>query len=161
MCGIFGVIGGTSVINDILSGLSNLEYRGYDSSGIAYVRNNQIETYRAEGKLNNLKKYLEAKIVDTHMGIGHTRWATHGIPSKINAHPHSTDEVSIVHNGIIENFLKLKTNLIDKGHIFKSQTDSEVIAHLITDHLNSGCTPEDSIKKTLPLLEGAFAIAVC
>ena len=160
MCGIFGVIGGTSVINDILSGLTKLEYRGYDSSGIAYVRNNQIETYRAEGKLNNLKKNLVEKIVDTPMGIGHTRWATHGIPSKINAHPHSTDEVSIVHNGIIENFLKLKTNLIDKGHIFKSKTDSEVIAHLITDHLNSGCTPEDSIKKTLPLLEGAFAIAV-
>ena len=160
MCGIFGVSGNSPAVCEIIEGLSRLEYRGYDSSGIAILNNKKIESYRAEGKLLNLKKIISKKTINGTVGIGHTRWATHGIPSKENAHPHITDQVAIVHNGIIENFSDLKIDLMQKGHLFKSQTDSEVIAHLLTDFLDSGFSPEESIQKTLPKLEGAFAIAV-
>ena len=160
MCGIFGVIGSKSVVKEVILGLSKLEYRGYDSSGLSFIHNDKIYTYRAEGKLKNLKYTLQNKVLKGKIAIGHTRWATHGIPSEKNAHPHSTENVSIVHNGIIENFLELKTKLTIKGYNFKSQTDSEVIAYLITDYLKKGLSPEESIRKTLPELEGAFAIAV-
>ncbi|MAI84510.1 MAG: glutamine--fructose-6-phosphate transaminase (isomerizing) [Rickettsiales bacterium] len=160
MCGIFGVIGRDSVVEEVVLGLSKLEYRGYDSSGLSYIDNNTIHTYRAQGKLINLKKNIQNKVLKGKIAIGHTRWATHGIPSEKNAHPHSTENVSIVHNGIIENFLDLKTRLYNKGYNFSSQTDSEVIAHLITDYLKKGLSPEESVKKTLPELEGAFAVAV-
>ena len=160
MCGIFGVLGDTPAIDEIMEGLSRLEYRGYDSSGIAVLNDKKIESYRAEGKLLNLKKIISKKTVHGKIGIGHTRWATHGVPSEKNAHPHTTDQVAIVHNGIIENFSDLKNDLVQKGHLFKSQTDSEVIAHLLTDFLDSGFSPEESIQKTLPKLEGAYAIAV-
>lgn len=160
MCGIFGVIGSKSVVKEVILGLSKLEYRGYDSSGLSFIHNDKIYTYRAEGKLKNLKYTLQNKVLKGKIAIGHTRWATHGIPSEKNAHPHSTENVSIVHNGIIENFLELKTKLTIKGYNFKSQTDSEVIAYLITDYLKKGLSPEESIRKTLPELQGAFAIAV-
>ena len=160
MCGIFGVFGNTPAVENIIEGLTKLEYRGYDSSGIAILNDTRIECFRAEGKLINLKKILKKKKIKGNIGIGHTRWATHGVPSQRNAHPHITDQVAIVHNGIIENFNELKISLTGKGHIFKSQTDSEVIAHLLTDFLESGLSPEDAIKETLPKLEGAFAIAV-
>ena len=160
MCGIFGIISNKPVLDHIINGLTKLEYRGYDSSGISIVSNHSIKTYRAEGKLKNLKKLLKTKKINGNIGIGHTRWATHGAPSEINAHPHVAKSVAIVHNGIINNFGELKKKLLKKGHIFKSQTDSEVIAHLITDHLEDGLTPEEAVKKTLPILDGAFAIAV-
>ena len=160
MCGIFGIISNKPVLDHIINGLTKLEYRGYDSSGVSILTNHSIETFRAEGKLKNLKKLLKTKKVNGNIGIGHTRWATHGVPSEINAHPHVAKSVAIVHNGIIDNFGELKKKLLKKGHIFKSQTDSEVIAHLITDHLEDGLTPEEAVKKTLPILDGAFAIAV-
>mgnify|MGYP001272539386 CR=1 FL=1 len=160
MCGIFGIISNKPVLDYIINGLTKLEYRGYDSSGVSILTNHSIETFRAEGKLKNLKKLLKTKKVNGNIGIGHTRWATHGVPSEINAHPHVAKSVAIVHNGIINNFGELKKKLLKKGHIFKSQTDSEVIAHLITDHLEDGLTPEEAVKKTLPILDGAFAIAV-
>ena len=151
MCGIFGIISNKPVLDHIINGLTKLEYRGYDSSGISIVSNHSIKTYRAEGKLKNLKKLLKTKKINGNIGIGHTRWATHGAPSEINAHPHVAKSVAIVHNGIINNFGELKKKLLKKGHIFKSQTDSEVIAHLITDHLEDGLTPEEAVKKTLPI----------
>ena len=160
MCGIFGVLSDEPVVNKIIKGLHKLEYRGYDSSGISVVVDQKIQTIRAQGKLINLKKKLSNKNIEGTLGIGHTRWATHGIPSTKNAHPHNSTNVSIVHNGIIENYSELKKDLLKKGYVFKSETDSEVIAHLITDHLEDGLTPEEAVKKTLPILDGAFAIAV-
>tara|TARA_B100000989_G_scaffold298774_1_gene289754 strand:- start:1848 stop:3668 length:1821 start_codon:yes stop_codon:yes gene_type:complete len=160
MCGIFGVFGTNSVVDDIIEGLSRLEYRGYDSSGLAVYNEQKLQSLRAEGKLINLKEILQKNKIDGKIGIGHTRWATHGIPSEINAHPHVTEKVALVHNGIIENFDSLKKTLTNKGYNFKSQTDSEVIANLITDFLNRGFGPLESIKKTLPKLKGSFAIAV-
>ena len=147
MCGIFGVFGTNSVVDDIIEGLSRLEYRGYDSSGLAVFNKQRINSVRAEGKLENLKKILKKKKINGKIGIGHTRWATHGVPSEINAHPHVTEKVALVHNGIIENFDILKKTLSKKGHNFKSQTDSEVIANLLTDFLNEGFDPLESIKK--------------
>lgn len=160
MCGIFGVFGGKNVVEDVLLGLTRLEYRGYDSSGLSLVEKEGIKTFKAQGKLCNLKKSLKKAKFNSNIAIGHTRWATHGVPSKVNAHPHVTEDVSIVHNGIIENFTQLKKELISNGHIFNSETDSEVIVHLLTDYLRRGLSPEDSLKKTLPKLEGAFSIAV-
>ena len=136
MCGIFGVNAKYSVIAPILDGLTKLEYRGYDSSGIAVIdENKEIKTIRSKGKLFNLKKKLDKIKINGKIGIGHTRWATHGVPSTTNAHPHTSDNVSIVHNGIIENYSSLKKELQKKGYNFKSQTDSEVIAHLLSMNL--------------------------
>ena len=162
MCGIFGIVGNGSIVEKILDSLTRLEYRGYDSSGIAVNENKKkrILCYRAEGKLKNLKKILKTKKVDSNIGIGHTRWATHGVPSKKNAHPHSTESVAIVHNGIIENYLELKNELEKLGCKFNSQTDSEVIAHLLSLFLGKGMSPNEAVKLTLPKLEGAFAIAI-
>ena len=162
MCGIFGIVGEDLIVEKILGSLTRLEYRGYDSSGIAISdsEKKKILCFRAEGKLDNLKKILKNKKINGQIGIGHTRWATHGVPSEKNAHPHYTDSVAIVHNGIIENYIELKKELSDKGCKFKSQTDSEVIAHLLTQFLNKGLSPNEAIKETLPKLEGAFALAI-
>ena len=160
MCGIFGVLSNRSVTRPILEGLTKLEYRGYDSSGISVLdEGKKIKTIRSKGKLINLKKKLEKTNLKGNIGIGHTRWATHGAPSTINAHPHTSENVSIVHNGIIENYSILKKNLQKKGYEFKSQTDSEVIAHLLNFELKNE-KPEIAIKNTLSHLEGAFAIAI-
>ncbi len=160
MCGIFGAYSDSEVISSILEGLSKLEYRGYDSSGISILRNNNsIKTIRAKGKLKNLSKKIKSEDLRGNIGIGHTRWATHGVPSTNNAHPHASEDVSIVHNGIIENYSKLKLMLRKKGFKFQSQTDSEVIAHLLSYHLRNN-SPKEAIKKTLSSLEGAFAIAI-
>jgi len=160
MCGIFGVFANYSVTPSIIEGLTKLEYRGYDSSGISILdEKKQIKTIRSKGKLNNLKEKLKKTKFDGNIGIGHTRWATHGVPSTINAHPHVSESVSIVHNGIIENYSFLKQILSKKGYKFKSQTDSEVIAHLLDDQLKNH-SPEVAIKMTLSKLEGAFALAI-
>ena len=160
MCGIFGVFSKNPVIDFILEGLSKLEYRGYDSSGISILdENNIIKTIRAKGKLNNLNKKINKKNLLGNIGIGHTRWATHGIPSTNNAHPHSSESVSIVHNGIIENYSTLKKMLKERGFKFQSQTDSEVIAHLLSLQLRNN-NPKEAIKKALAYLDGAFAIAI-
>ena len=160
MCGIFGVIANYSVVNSILEGLTKLEYRGYDSSGISILdKNKKLKTIRSKGKLINLKNKLKNINVNGKIGIGHTRWATHGVPSTLNAHPHTSDKVSIVHNGIIENYSILKKELQKKGYKFKSQTDSEVIAHLLDSELTFE-EPVVAIRKTLAKLEGAFAIAI-
>jgi glucosamine--fructose-6-phosphate aminotransferase (isomerizing) len=160
MCGIFGVNAKYSVIAPILDGLTKLEYRGYDSSGIAVIdENKEIKTIRSKGKLLNLKKKLDKIKINGKIGIGHTRWATHGVPSTTNAHPHTSDNVSIVHNGIIENYSTLKKELQKKGYNFKSQTDSEVIAHLLSHKLKNH-NAKVAIKMTLSKLEGAFAIAI-
>ena len=159
MCGIFGVFSDENVLYNIINGLKKLEYRGYDSSGVAILKNKKIYTTRAKGKLSKLIAKLNQKNISGNIGIGHTRWATHGVPSTTNAHPHTTNEVSIVHNGIIENYSSLKTKLITQGSIFKSETDSEVISHLLTKQLKKE-TPIEAVQKTLKLLEGAFAIAI-
>ncbi len=160
MCGIFGIFSNSQVIDSILMGLSKLEYRGYDSSGLSILDDkNSIKTIRAKGKLENLNKKLKNTNLVGNVGIGHTRWATHGVPSTNNAHPHSSENVSIVHNGIIENYSDLKKMLRNKGFSFKSQTDSEVIAHLLSYQLREN-NPKKAIKNTLEYLEGAFAIAI-
>jgi len=160
MCGIVGIVGNTPVAQRLLDGLIRLEYRGYDSAGIATITNQKIELRRAEGKLNNLRQLLEQKPLAGTTGIGHTRWATHGAPVERNAHPHATDEVAVVHNGIIENFDAIKTRLIAEGSHFKSDTDTEVIPHLISSHLRKGVPTHDAMAKTLAELHGAFAIGV-
>ena len=136
MCGIIGYIGNKKASEVLINGLSHLEYRGYDSSGVALMEGSDIEIYKAQGKLNNLVKVLETKqdiCSKAHIGIGHIRWATHGLPTETNAHPHTCNckSLTLVHNGIIENYQELKEELIKKGSVFKSQTDTEVAAHLI------------------------------
>ena len=154
MCGIFGIFSNNPVINPILMGLSKLEYRRYDSSGISVLNNsNSIITIRAKGKLENLNKKIKTNEPLGNIGIGHTRWATHGVPSTSNAHPHVSENVSIVHNGIIENYSQIKKMLKNKGFIFKSQTDSEVIAHLLSYELRLN-TPRNAIKKYFTILRG-------
>jgi len=160
MCGIVGILGKTDVADTILESLRRLEYRGYDSAGIATIKDGKIERRRAQGKLGKLAQALEAEPLAGFSGIGHTRWATHGAPTVVNAHPHATEKVAVVHNGIIENFRALKRELSDKGHEFLSETDTEVIAHLLTDFLNGGLEPEEAFSKTVTRLEGAFALAV-
>jgi glucosamine--fructose-6-phosphate aminotransferase (isomerizing) len=159
MCGIIGVLGNEAAAPRLVEALKRLEYRGYDSAGIAVLINGQIEKRRAEGKIRNLEELLTRNPAQGFEGIGHTRWATHGKPSERNAHPHATDKVAIVHNGIIENFRHLREELTTAGHVFESETDSEVIAHLITHHLDQGLTPHEAVKASLTRLEGAFAIA--
>ena len=154
MCGIFGVYSSSLVVKSILNGLSKLEYRGYDSSGISILdEKRKIHTLRAKGKIEKLKEKLKKISFNGHIGIGHTRWATHGVPSTANAHPHSSNNVSIVHNGIIENYSVLKNKLIKLGYKFTSETDSEVIAHLLDFELKKN-EPNIAIKKMLSQLEG-------
>lgn len=160
MCGIVGMIGQTSVGSRLLEGLKRLEYRGYDSAGIATLSNGQIERRRAEGKLKQLQDLIEHSPIVGTMGIGHTRWATHGAPTQENAHPHASDQVAVVHNGIIENYAELKAMLIAKGHVFESQTDTEVVVHLLTQYLDEGMTPIEAVRLALKELVGAFAFAI-
>lgn len=160
MCGIVGILAERPVAPLLLDGLRRLEYRGYDSAGIATLVNGHIENRRAEGKLGNLAMRLENEPLAGHVGIGHTRWATHGKPTETNAHPHVTDKVALVHNGIIENHRELRKELEEKQHRFLSETDTETIAHLITDYLNQNMTPQEATAAALKRLEGAFAIAV-
>lgn len=160
MCGIVGIISKTSVSERILEGLKRLEYRGYDSAGIATSVNRSLLRRRAEGKLSALENVLESNPLPGLVGIGHTRWATHGAPTERNAHPHATKKVAIVHNGIIENFEHLKSILEAKGYQFESDTDTEVVAVLITDFLDSGATPHEAVQQTLKKLEGAFALGI-
>lgn len=160
MCGIVGIIGTEPVAPVILEALKRLEYRGYDSAGIATLSQGKIERRRAEGKLFNLEKALDSWPLDGTIGIGHTRWATHGAPTERNAHPHVTDRVAIVHNGIIENFRELREKLTAGGAVFATETDSEVIAHLVTHHLDKGLSPREAAAKAIGELEGAFALGI-
>jgi len=160
MCGIVGIAGIAPVAERLLEGLRKLEYRGYDSSGIATVYDKKIHRLRAEGKLANLEALLHRSPLAGNTGIGHTRWATHGLPTQENAHPHATGRVALVHNGIIENFRKLKQELQREGVSFSSQTDTEVILHLIDQLILKGDTPEKAVSSTLKRLEGAFALGI-
>jgi len=160
MCGIDAIIGQAEVAPLLLEGLKRLEYRGYDSAGIATLTNGKIERSRAEGKLVNLEALMNDSPVPGTIGIGHTRWATHGAPNEKNAHPHATDKVAVVHNGIIENFLELKEEVEAHGHVLSSDTDTEVIVHLITQYLEEGLSPKDAVAKALNRLEGAYALGV-
>ena len=163
MCGIVGCIGQKDLISFLIDGLEKLEYRGYDSAGIAVHAGEEVKVYKAEGKLQNLKDLLNGNAGnDLKSGIGHIRWATHGVPNEINAHPHTSfnNKVSIVHNGIIENYKEIKAELISKGYEFKSQTDTEVIAHLIEDCIKSGDSCGETIRTALRKLDGAYALGI-
>ncbi len=160
MCGIIGIIGKAEAAPLLIDGLKRLEYRGYDSTGVATLRNGQIDRRRAEGKVSNLEALLQDEPLAGTTGIGHTRWATHGVPSENNAHPHATDRVAIVHNGIIENFQELRDELARHGNAFVTDTDTEVVAHLVTHFLEEGCDPVEAVRAALPKLEGAFALVM-
>ena len=160
MCGIVGIVGKEPVAGSIVEALRRLEYRGYDSAGVATVAKGEIVRRRVIGKLGGLAASLRDTPLPGDVGIGHTRWATHGAPSEANAHPHATPKVAIVHNGIIENFRELRKQLEAAGHKFESQTDSETIAHLITDLLAKGMKPADAAKAAIKQLEGAFALGI-
>ncbi|MDH3792621.1 MAG: class II glutamine amidotransferase, partial [Rhodospirillales bacterium] len=157
MCGIIGILGKAPVAPLLLDGLKRLEYRGYDSAGLATLVNGAIERRRAEGKLVNLADRVAAEPLAGTIGIGHTRWATHGRPNEANAHPHANGRVGVVHNGIIENFEALRGELEAAGHAFETETDTEVIVHLLTAHLDQQKTPQEAVSATLKRLEGAFA----
>ena len=159
MCGIIGISSNKSVSANIINSLKKLEYRGYDSAGIATLSDGFINEVKSEGRVENLEKNFDLKILSGNIGIGHVRWATHGVPNSINAHPHSSENVSVVHNGIIENSTLLKKHLINKGHNFKSQTDTEVIVHLITENLKTS-ELQEAITKTLKQLHGSFALGI-
>ncbi|KFB10030.1 glutamine--fructose-6-phosphate transaminase (isomerizing) [Nitratireductor basaltis] len=160
MCGIVGIIGNSQVAPLIVDALKRLEYRGYDSAGVATLSEGQLDRLRAEGKLINLEKRLAEKPLKGTIGIGHTRWATHGIPNEPNAHPHFSDGVAIVHNGIIENFGELRDELKADGYSFASQTDTEVVAHLVARELKAGKAPREAAHAALKRLQGAFALAI-
>ena len=159
MCGIIGISSNKSVSSSIINSLKKLEYRGYDSAGIATLSDGFINEVKSKGKVENLENNFDLKNLSGNIGIGHVRWATHGVPNSINAHPHSSENVSIVHNGIIENSTLLKKYLLSKGHKFKSQTDTEVIVHLITENLKTS-ELQDAITKTLKQLHGSFALGI-
>ncbi len=159
MCGIIGILGLQPVAPGLIDALRRLEYRGYDSAGVATLENGHLTRRRAEGKLRNLEQRLEREPLLGAIGIGHTRWATHGRPNETNAHPHATDRVAVVHNGIIENFNELRAELSARGAKFVTETDTEVIAHLVTDLMQGGLGPIDAVKAALPRLKGAFALA--
>jgi glucosamine--fructose-6-phosphate aminotransferase (isomerizing) len=159
MCGIVGILGRGPVADQIVDSLKRLEYRGYDSAGIATLEGDHLERRRAEGKLKNLEIRLRTEPLAGHTGIGHTRWATHGKPTESNAHPHATDNVAVVHNGIIENFRELRQMLQKQGAKFSSETDTEVVAHLVNSYLLKGASPQEAVKASLPQLRGAFALA--
>jgi glucosamine--fructose-6-phosphate aminotransferase (isomerizing) len=158
MCGIVGILGRAPVAEQLVDSLKRLEYRGYDSAGIATLEGDHLERRRAEGKLKNLEARLRAEPLAGHTGIGHTRWATHGKPTENNAHPHATARVAVVHNGIIENFRELREALQKKGTVFKTETDTEIVLHLVDDLLGQGFKPIDAVKATLSQLRGAFAL---
>jgi len=159
MCGIIGISSNKSVSSSIINSLKKLEYRGYDSAGIATLSDGFINEVKSEGRVENLENNFDLKNLSGNIGIGHVRWATHGVPNSVNAHPHSSENVSVVHNGIIENSTLLKKYLLNKGHKFKSQTDTEVIVHLITEHLKT-TELQEAITKTLKQLHGSFALGI-
>jgi glucosamine--fructose-6-phosphate aminotransferase (isomerizing) len=158
VCGIVGILGREPVAEHLVDALKRLEYRGYDSAGVATLEGAVLERRRAEGKLRNLEKKLEREPLRGTIGIGHTRWATHGRPSEANAHPHATDRLAVVHNGIIENFRELREELEKTGARFASETDTEVVAHLVTHEMSKGRSPAEAVKAALPRLRGAFAL---
>ena len=158
MCGIVGVLGTRPVAGLIVDALKRLEYRGYDSAGVATLENGRLERRRAEGKLRNLEAKLAAAPLRGAIGIGHTRWATHGKPTEINAHPHASPRLAVVHNGIIENFRALRQELAAKGHAFATETDSEIAAFVVEDELSKGKSPQDAVHAALGRLRGAFAL---
>jgi glucosamine--fructose-6-phosphate aminotransferase (isomerizing) len=160
MCGIVGIVGHAPVAPLIVDALKRLEYRGYDSAGVATVEHGQLARRRAEGKLVNLERRLQSDPLAGTIGIGHTRWATHGVANETNAHPHFSNDVAIVHNGIIENFAELRAELVADGYEFSSQTDTEVVAHLISRELRNGEKPVDAAFNALKRLTGAFALAI-
>src|SRR5438874_1886884 len=159
MCGIVGILGTTPVAPLLVDALKRLEYRGYDSAGVATLENGRLERRRAEGKLRNLESKLQREPLNGVLGIGHTRWATHGRPSESNAHPHATERLAVVHNGIIENFRELREELEKTGAKFGSDTDTEVVAHLVTREMKDGRSPAEAVAAALPRLRGAFALA--
>ena len=159
MCGIVAIVGKAEVAQRLFDGLKRLEYRGYDSAGICTIDHGELARRRAEGKLDNLARELAGHPLDGTIGIAHTRWATHGAPTVDNAHPHVVGPVAIVHNGIIENFKPLRDELIADGRDFKSETDTEVVAHLVAREVEGGASPQDAVATVLPRLQGAFAIA--
>src|SRR5919202_6710928 len=159
MCGIVGILGKDAVAPQLVEALKRLEYRGYDSAGVATLESGRLERRRAQGKLRNLELRLSQAPLSGTIGIGHTRWATHGRPNEVNAHPHATDRVAVVHNGIIENFAELRAELTAKGAEFRTETDTEVVAHLVTEEMKQGKPPIEAVKAVLPRLRGAFALA--
>ena len=159
MCGIVGIVGTEAVAPQLVSALRRLEYRGYDSAGVATLEHGVLTRRRAEGKLKYLEQRLLREPLSGTIGIGHTRWATHGRPTENNAHPHATEKLAVVHNGIIENFAELRRGLEGKGAKFATETDTEVVAHLVTEEMKRGASPVEAVKRSLPRLRGAFALA--
>src|SRR5580704_13124977 len=159
MCGIIGVVGHEPAASQLIDALKRLEYRGYDSAGVATVEHGVLTRRRAQGKLKNLEARLLSEPLLGTIGIGHTRWATHGRPTENNAHPHATEKLAVVHNGIIENFVELRRELQAKGAKFVTETDTEVVAHLVSQEMERGASPVDAVKAALPRLRGAFALA--
>jgi glucosamine--fructose-6-phosphate aminotransferase (isomerizing) len=159
MCGIIGIIGGEPVAPLLIDALKRLEYRGYDSAGVATLEQGVLARRRAQGKLKNLEQKLAREPLSGSIGIGHTRWATHGRPTEVNAHPHATERLAVVHNGIIENFSELRRELEAKGVTFSTETDTEIVAHLVSEELKSGLSPLQAVTAALPRLRGAFALA--
>ncbi len=160
MCGIIGYIGPKKCIDIVFDGLKKMEYRGYDSAGIAVLHEGQISISKESGKLENLRPLLEQLPSEAHIGIGHTRWATHGLPTRDNAHPHASEKLALIHNGIIENYKELKAELQKKGFHFRSETDTEVVAHLLGERIKAGDHPRDALNKVILRLEGAFSLAL-
>ncbi len=158
MCGIVGILGREPAAPALIEALRRLEYRGYDSAGIATLEDGRLTRLRASGKLRNLEDKLKDAPLKGHIGIGHTRWATHGRPNEVNAHPHASDNVAVVHNGIIENFRELREELTAKGHVFATETNSEAVAHLVAEEMRQGAEPQAAVAKALGRLKGAFAL---
>src|ERR1700723_3955810 len=152
MCGIVGILGRAPVAEQLVDSLKRLEYRGYDSAGVATLEGDHLDRRRAEGKLKNLEARLKDAPLKGHTGIGHTRWATHGRPTENNAHPHATERLAVVHNGIIENFVELRRELEAEGAKFTTETDTEVIAHLVSAKMARGASPVEAVKAALPRL---------
>jgi glutamine---fructose-6-phosphate transaminase (isomerizing) len=160
MCGIVGFVGAHGSVRTLVDGLKRLEYRGYDSAGVAYLNGHGLEIYKTKGKIQDLQQILPQKTPSIHAGLGHTRWATHGEPSTTNAHPHSVEGISVVHNGIIENYRQLRVELEAEGHHFESQTDTEVVPQLIVKYLRTGLSLEEAVRKTVEQLRGSFALGI-
>src|SRR6202162_4094665 len=159
MCGIIGIVGHEPAAPQMIDALKRLEYRGYDSAGVATLEHGVLTRRRAQGKLKNLEARLVREPLSGTIGIGHTRWATHGRPTENNAHPHATERLAVVHNGIIENFAELRRELQAKGATFVTETDTEVVAHLVSQEMDNGASAVDAVKAALPRLRGAFALA--
>ena len=160
MCGIIGIVSGSPVADRLVDGLRRMEYRGYDSAGVCTIHDGDLVRRRAEGKLANLVEELNRRPAPGAIGIAHTRWATHGAPNEKNAHPHATEHLAVVHNGIIENYKELRAELRGEGRTLESDTDTEVVAHLLSREVENGASPQDAVKTVLPRLRGAFALAI-